>query len=73
MPKIQVMSPKGDDLFAEWGIDTGVEDLKLIGKRFDEQCAKGFSAFTSVSATRVKSFSPEIQEDIVFIAPLIGG
>ena len=22
MPKIQVMSPKGDDLFAEWGIDT---------------------------------------------------
>jgi len=72
MPTIRVMSAKGDDLLEKWDIDTGVEDLKLISKRFDVQCAKGFSAFTT-SGTRLKSFSPEIQEDIIFIAPLVGG
>jgi hypothetical protein len=73
MPNIRVMSPKGDDLLAEWEPDTAVEDLNLISKRFDEQCAKGFSAFTSKSGTRLKSFSPEVEEDIIFIAPLVGG
>jgi hypothetical protein len=73
MPKIQVMSPRGDDLCAEWGPDTGVEDFQLIKRRFDALRAKGFSAFTTKSATRVDHLSPDIQEDIIFIAPLVGG
>ena len=73
MPRIQVMSPRGDDLLGEWGPDTTVEDLELIRKRFDEQRSKGFSAFLSKSATRLKSFSPDVREDIILIAPLVGG
>jgi hypothetical protein len=50
-----------------------LEDLELVRKRFDEQCAKGFSAFTSKSGSRLRSFAPDIQEDIIFVPPLIGG
>lgn len=73
MPKIQVMSGNGDDLFAEWGSATGAEDLENINRRFHQLRAKGYSAFTTTSATRIDDFSPDIEEDIIFIAPLIGG
>ena len=73
MPKIQVMSGNGDDLFAEWESETGAADLKNISRRFHQLRAKGYSAFTTTSATRIDNFSPDIEEDIIFIAPLIGG
>ena len=73
MPRIQVMSSRGDDLMAEWGSATTPEDAALIRRSFEDLRAKGFTPFTSKSGVRVKNFVPEIDEDIIFIAPLIGG
>jgi hypothetical protein len=73
MPKIEIMSHRGDDLFAEWGADTKVEDIKAIAEWFKEQRGKGFSAFTAQTGNRVDEFNPDIHENIIFIAPLIGG
>jgi hypothetical protein len=67
------MSSRGDDLIAEWGNTTTAEDLAAIRKRFEDLRAKGFTPFRSRTAARVQSFGPEIDEDIIFIAPLIGG
>ncbi len=67
------MSHRGDDLFAEWGKETNSDELKAIAERFNEQRGKGSSAFTIHTARRVDSFSPDIEEDMIFIAPLIGG
>jgi len=73
MPRIGIISHRGDDLFAEWGKETNPDDLRAIAERFKEQRAKGYSAFTIHTARRVDSFSPDIEEDMIFIAPLIGG
>ena len=73
MPRIGIMSHRGDDVFAEWGKETNPDDLRAIADRFKEQRGKGFSAFKIQSSTRVDSFSPDIDEDMIFIAPLIGG
>lgn len=74
MPRIEVMSPtKGDDLLAEWGEDTGVENLRGIKQKFEALQSKGYRAFTVRTGHRVDAFDPRIEEDIVFIAPLVGG
>ncbi len=73
MPRIEVMSVRGDDLLAEWGRDTGTEDLKSISQRFKGLRAKGYSAFTVHSGRRLDAFDPEIEENVIFIAPLVGG
>ena len=72
MPRIQVMSSRGDDLVAEWGTESTADDLAGIARRFDDLCTKGFTPFTSRSAAPVRRFIPEITEDIIFVAPLIG-
>jgi len=73
MPRIEIMSHRGDDLFAEWGRETNPDDLKAIAERFKEQRAKGFSAFTAQTGNRVDEFNSDIEEDLIMIAPLIGG
>lgn len=73
MPRIEIMTAKGDDLLAEWGCDTRGEDLAKISHEFGEMRAKGFSAFTVQSGRRVDDFDPDIEEDIIVIAPLVGG
>ncbi len=70
---IEIMSHRGDDVFAGWGKETNPDDLRAIADRFKEQRGKGFRAFTIHTARRVDSFSPDIEEDMIFIAPLIGG
>lgn len=73
MPRIEIMTAKGDDLLAEWGKDTEEENLKSISQRFRALRATGYSAFTVHSGRRVDNFDPDIEEDIIFIAPLVGG
>ena len=72
MPRIEVMSSRGDDLVAEWGTESTAEDLANIRKRFEDLCTKGFTPFGCRSAAPVRAFGPEINEDIIFIAPLTG-
>ena len=45
MPRIGIMSHRGDDLFAEYGKEANPDELRAIAERFNEQRAKGFRAF----------------------------
>ena len=70
--KIQVMSKSGDSVLAEVTNETSVEELALVTLQFRKLQANGYRAFTR-RGVRVDRFSPEIDEDIVFVAPLMGG
>lgn len=71
--RIEVMSSKGDEVFAEWNGETPAVDLDAIATRFQAQRHRGFRAFGSVSGQRVDVFDPNLTEDLVFIAPVVGG
>jgi len=70
--KIEAMSRSGHDLVAEVTDQTSVEDLAFIENQFNELQAKGYQAFTR-KGRRLDRFSTQIDDDIVFIAPLVGG
>ncbi|MDH3445124.1 MAG: hypothetical protein OEN50_14450 [Deltaproteobacteria bacterium] len=70
--KIEVMSRSGHDLLAEVTRDSTAAELAFAGNRFSEFKAKGYLAFTR-KGVRLDRFSPEIDDDVVFIAPLVGG
>ena len=71
--RIEVMTGRGDEVVAEWNRDTREEELRIIGKRFDQLLERGYSAFGTESGTRLPRFNPELDEDVVFIAPVRGG
>ena len=71
--RIEVMASNGDDLLAEWNATTSAAELRAISQRFQAQRGKGFRAFGARSGQRVDHFDPDLQEDVVFIAPMIGG
>ena len=70
--KIEVMSRSGHDLLAEVTKVSSATELEFAADRFREFKAKGYQAFTR-KGSRLDRFSPEIDDDIVFIAPLVGG
>ncbi len=70
--KIEVMSRSGHDLIAEVNKESTATELAFAVDRFSEFKAKGYQAFTR-NGSRLDGFSPEIDDDIVFIAPLVGG
>ena len=71
--RIEIMSRRGDEVFAEWSGDTPAVDLEAIAARFQAQRTKGFRAFGAVSGRRVDVFDAAVTEDLVFIAPVVGG
>jgi len=71
--RIEIMSRKGDAVFAEWNGETPAVDLEAIAARFQAQRTKGFRAFGAVSGRHVDAFDAALTEDLVFIAPVVGG
>ena len=71
--RIELMSRKGDEVFAEWTQETGAAELEAIAQRFRALQGQGYRAFGAVSGRRVDTFTPSVDEDLVFIAPVVGG
>ncbi len=71
--RIEIMSKKGDEVFAEWTAQTPAEELQTIAERFAAIRRRGYRAFGAVSGKRVDAFDADIDEDLVFIAPVVGG
>ncbi len=71
--RIEIMSRRGDEVFAEWNAQTPAEELRAIAKRFAAKRRQGYRAFGTVSGTRVDAFDAGVSEDLVFIAPVVGG
>jgi len=70
--KIRVMTRAGDELLAEVNENTTQDEIAWIDRQFQDLKRRGYSPLTR-SGTRIKTFSPELKEDILFIAPLVGG
>ncbi len=70
--KIRVMTRAGDELLAEVNDNTTQDDLAWIDQQFQDLKRRGYSPLTR-SGTRIKTFSPELKDDILFVAPLAGG
>ena len=70
--KIRVMTLAGDELLAEVNENTTQDDLAWIDQQFQDLKRRGYSPFTR-SGTRIKTFSPDLKDDILFVAPLVGG
>lgn len=71
--KIEIMARTGHELLAEVSENTSRGELQWINQQFRELRRRGYNAFGVRSGQRVKSFSTDLNEDIVFIAPLVGG
>lgn len=71
--RIEIMSKKGHEVLAEWSGDTSAAELLEVAARFRAKRHRGYRAFGAVSGKPVDDFTPEIDEDLVFIAPLVGG
>lgn len=70
--KIRVMTRAGDELLAEVNENTTQDEIAWIDRQFQDLKRRGYSPLTR-SGTRIKTFSPELKDDILFVAPLVGG
>ncbi len=70
--KIRVMTRAGDELLAEVNENTTQDELGWIDQQFQDLKRRGFSPLTR-SGTRITTFSPDLKDDILFVAPLVGG
>jgi len=72
--KIEVMARSGDELLAaDVTENTSSEELQWIDREFRDLLRRGYSAFGVQSGMRIDHFSPQIGEDLIIIAPLVGG
>lgn len=71
--RIEVMSRQGDEVFAEWTRESSAAELQDIAERFRALQERGYRAFGAVSGQRVDAFAATVDEDLVFIAPVVGG
>ena len=72
--KIEVMARSGDELLAaDVTENTRSEELQWIDREFRDLLRRGYSAFGVQSGMRIDHFSSQIGEDLIIIAPLVGG
>jgi len=71
--KITMMSHNGHDTVAEWDEETATEQLDEIERKFDDLVGKGYVPFLAKSGSKLARFSPDVDEDVLFVAPVTGG
>lgn len=71
--RVLVMSRNGDDVLGEWNAVYTEGAIAELGRKFAHLRAKGYRAFGTSSGARFDAFSPEIDEDVLMIAPVVGG
>jgi len=71
--KIEVMSHKGHDILAEVDEKTSPEELDRLDAELKKFMDQGYTAFLKESGLKVDKIDPAIKEDVVVIAPVMGG
>ncbi len=71
--KIEVMTRSGDECLAEINENTSPEELQWIDQQFQELRKKGYSAFTKHEGRRVDNFDRTLDDDLILVAPIVGG
>jgi hypothetical protein len=71
--RVEVMSEKGHEVLGEWDRRQAMLRLQELDKQLQSYLRRGYSAFGAQSGQRLKALHPERDEDVVLIAPMIGG
>jgi hypothetical protein len=71
--RIEVMSPKGHETIAEVDEQTSREEIDRLDAELQKLMSQGYSAFLKESGLKVSKIDPTVKEDVVVIAPVMGG
>ena len=71
--KIEVMSHKGHEILAEIDEKTSPAELDRLDVELKKLMDQGYSAFLKESGLKVDKIDPTVKEDVVVIAPVMGG
>ncbi|MBI1748327.1 MAG: hypothetical protein HYR55_17360 [Acidobacteria bacterium] len=71
--KIEVMSHKGHELLSEVDEKTSPAELDRLDSELKKLMDQGYSAFLKESGLKIEKIDPSIKEDVVVIAPVMGG
>ena len=71
--KIELMSHKGHEVLAEIDEKTRPAELDRLDAEFKKLIDQGYTAFLKESGLKVDKIDPRVREDVVVIAPVMGG
>ncbi len=71
--KLEVMTRKGHELLAEVNNHSGDKDLEWIDEQFQRLRKRGYSSFTKRDGRRVDYFDRNLDDDLILVAPIVGG
>lgn len=71
--KLLKMSKAGDQLVGDWTTTSSPDEILEVEKTFHVLRKEGFTAFGLDSGRRFDAFAPTIDEDVPFVAPMVGG
>ena len=71
--RVEVMSEKGHEVLGEWDRTQAMVRLQELDRHLHWYLSKGYNAFGAQSGQRLEALDPKSDEDVVLIAPMIGG
>lgn len=71
--KILKMSRAGDEVIGSWTPESPVAEVGRAENAFLAMQLRGYNAFGIDSGRRIDAFEPGIDEDVLFVAPMVGG
>lgn len=71
--KIEVMSNKGHEIIADVDEKTSPAELDRLDAELKKLMDQGYTAFLKESGLKIDKIDPSIKEDVVIIAPVMGG
>jgi hypothetical protein len=71
--RVELMSRKGHDVLGEWDHTMALERLEALDQQVQHYLRQGYNAFGAVSSQRLEHVGPDCEEDVVLIAPVVGG
>jgi hypothetical protein len=71
--RVELMSRKGHDVLGEWDRTMALERLEALDREVQDYLRRGYNAFGAASNQRLEHVGPDCEEDVVLIAPVVGG
>jgi hypothetical protein len=71
--RVELMSRKGHDVLGEWDRTMAMERLEALDREVQDYLRRGYNAFGATSNQRLERIAPDCDEDVVLIAPVVGG
>ena len=71
--RIFVMSRNGDDVLGEWTPGCSTAEIADLEVKFARLRSRGYRAFGVSSGSRFDRLATAIDEDLLLVAPMVGG